>query len=171
MYKTKVGKYSEDSVGSLKWHIDNHPKEVLKAMVYLDDVEQQDAPFKGMQKRGVGLKEETHRVDHSRWQKWHSRYDREFIDEHIKKGYSERSFTGPAGSVVYFDNNVVHKASPSSGKERYVIVFMTKPSVEEIRPRISQQHTGTNYHIDTFIDPSFYGVAVSYTHLTLPTKA
>ena len=35
---------------------------------------------------------------------------------------------------------------------------MMKPTAVPLEKYISRKHTGTNYHIDTFKDPSFIGV-------------
>ena len=65
VYQTRPGDFLKDSVGSLSWHIDNHPKEVIKAMVYLNDVDETTAPFEILSggDQNLSLKIETKRVD------------------------------------------------------------------------------------------------------------
>ena len=159
VYKTKIGTYSLDTVGSLKWHIDNHPKEVIKAMVYLDDVCTESAPFEMLidqQKRGI--KYQTTRVDYKKWKKNQTRFTEKFIQDYETQGSSRLKITGSTGTVCYFDNNVLHKANFAESRERNVIVFMAKPSSKKFEKYISKEYTGTNYHIDVFKDPEFIGV-------------
>ena len=106
----------------------------------------------------MGVKVATYREDYNRWHSHPTRYEKE-TEALIEKGeYVEKTFTGPAGTTIYFDNNILHKAKQSTGKDRYVVVYMMKPIDREIRPRISETHTGTNWHVDTFMDPEFCGV-------------
>ena len=160
VYQTRPGDFSKDSVGSLSWHIDNHPKEVIKAMVYLNDVDETTAPFEILSggDQNLSLKIETKRVDYTQWVSSPFRFSEDFVAEKVKEGYKPHSVVGPAGTVCYFDNNVLHKANQSKLKKRNVIVFMMKPTAVPLEKYISRKHTGTNYHIDIFKDPSFIGV-------------
>ncbi len=160
VYQTRPGDFSKDSVGSLSWHIDNHPKEVIKAMVYLNDVDETAAPFEILSgvNQNLGLKVETKRVDYTQWASSPFRFTEDFVEEKTKQGYKPHSVIGPSGTVCYFDNNVLHRANESKSKRRNVIVFMMKPCDRALDKYISREHTGTNYHVDTFKDPSFIGV-------------
>jgi len=71
-YKTKPGIYDSKSVGSLLWHIDNHPKEVVKIMVYLNDVDNTTGPFEILDKQGSGYKFPTTRVSCNEWSPSHN---------------------------------------------------------------------------------------------------
>ena len=159
-----TGNYDEESVGSLSWHIDNHPKEVIKIMVYLDDVEEQNGAFQVLSKNGLGYKAPTTRIDHIVWvparpPKWDpSRFSDEQIENLNTAGYQPKKLTGPAGTAIIFDNNIIHRATFCAEKTRDVLTFMVKPAIKRIRPYISRKYTGTNYHVDTFKDPEFVGV-------------
>ncbi len=160
VYKTKIGRYNPDTVGSLKWHIDNHPKEVIKAMVYLDDVCVESAPFEMLIDEDChGQKYQTTRIDYKKWKKSPTRFTEQFIKDYEYKGASRLKVTGSAGTVCYFDNNVLHRANFAEKRERNVIVFMAKPSSKEFEKYISKEYTGTNYHIDVFKDPEFIGAS------------
>ena len=157
-YRTKTGNYDEKSVGSLLWHIDNHPKEVIKIMIYLNDVEEQNGAFEILSKNKRGCKSRTYRVDYRRWQKQNTRFSNDEIQGLIGAGYEPKKLTGPAGTAIIFDNNIVHRATFCEEKARDVLTFMVKPTIKKIRPYISKKYTGTNYHVDTFKDPEFIGV-------------
>ena len=160
VYQTRPGNFSKNSVGSLLWHIDNHPKEVIKAMVYLNDVDGTTAPLEILSagSNNSSLKIKTKRVDYTRWSSSAFRFTEEFVGEKTDKGYQPYSITGPSGTVCYFDNNVLHRANKAKTKKRNAIVFMMKPIKHRLETYISRNHTGTNYHVDVFKDPSFVGV-------------
>ena len=163
-YRTKTGNYDEKSVGSLSWHMDNHPKEIIKIMIYLDDVEEQNGAFQVLSKNNHGHKAFTTRIDHIHWEEpcppvWDpSRFSDEQIEDLNTAGYQPKKLTGPAGTAIIFDNNIIHRATFCEEKTRDVLTFMVKPTIKRIRPYISRKHTGTNYHVDTFVDPEFIGV-------------
>tara|TARA_R110000824_G_scaffold27426_10_gene93206 strand:- start:3827 stop:4660 length:834 start_codon:yes stop_codon:yes gene_type:complete len=159
VYKTRSGMYDSKSVGSLLWHIDNHPEEVIKIMVYLEDVDETSGPFQILDKQGSGSKVQTTRVDHKDWTDFNpqTRYSDSQIDHFRGLGYIPKNLTGPAGTVIIFDNNIIHRATLCDKKERSVITFMVKPIDRKIRPYISEQHTGTNYYEDVFKDPAHFG--------------
>ena len=157
-YKTKPGIYDSKSVGSLLWHIDNHPKEVVKIMVYLNDVDNTTGPFEILDKQGSGYKFPTTRVSCNEWSPSQSRFSDSQIDSFHSQGYSSKKLTGARGTVIIFDNNIVHRATFCDERERSVITFMVKPIDRKVRPYISEKHTGTNYHKDVFKNPCHFGV-------------
>lgn len=158
VYRTKVGKYDPKSVGSLLWHADNHPKEVIKIMVYLSNVDENSGAFEILNKENQGHKFSTTRVDHSRWSKHNSRIPEDQINSLVSSSYETKKLTGEKGTVIIFDNNIIHRATLCESKPRDVVTFMVKPTHTKIRPFISTEYTGTNYHKDVFVDPEFIGV-------------
>lgn len=159
VYKTRPGSYDSKSVGSLTWHIDNQPKEIIKIMVYLEDVDETSGPFQILDKEGSGYKVKTTRVDHTDWKDRNpqTRYSDSQINNYRTLKYAPKNLTGPAGTVIIFDNNIIHRATMCDKKERNVVTFMVKPIDHKVRPYISKKHTGTNYHEDVFKDPAHFG--------------
>lgn len=158
VYKTKPGIYDPKSVGSLLWHIDNHPKEVVKVMVYLNDVDSATGPFEILDKQGSGYKFPTTRVSCNEWSSSQSRFSNSQVDSFHSQGYSSKKLTGARGTVIIFDNNIVHRATFCDERERSVITFMVKPIDRKVRPYISEKYTGTNYHKDVFQEPCHFGI-------------
>lgn len=158
VYRTNVGKYNSASVGSLLWHADNHPCEIIKVMVYLKDVDEKSGPFEVLDKDGSGCKFNTTRVDYNQWSTHHSRFSNEQIENLKSIGFNSKKLTGKQGTAIIFDNNIIHRATFCEDKPRDVIVFMVKPIDKKILPRICKNYTGTNYHKDVFKDPEFFGV-------------
>ena len=153
-YRTKVGNYDKEN--SWLWHFDNHPEEVIKVMIYLTDVDENTGPFEILHRDGY-KDHPTTRVDYEKWAKNHSRLNSKQVENMISKGYITEKIMGKKGTVTVFDNNSFHRANLCKEKHRDVLVLMMKPHHEKVTPFIDKKYTGTNYHRDVFIDPSFIG--------------
>mgnify|MGYP003649235991 CR=1 FL=1 len=154
-YRT-VHKEAPEMRGSLLWHYDNHIKERIKILFYLNDVTEESGPFEYLwnEQRSCGLKAETRRVDHTQWQKYHSRVGESEIQSLAEKGFRPKKMIGSPGTFAMFDNNCVHRANvPSPGTHRDVFVLMFRPYHEKLHPHIDKRWTGTNYHSDTNTNP------------------
>lgn len=151
---------SSDARSSWVWHYDNHPKETIKVMVYLTDVVEESGAFEVMQKEdGSLLKFETTRVDHKKWSNINTRIEGSQLDNIRNLGFEPKKVLGDKGTICVFDNNIIHRASiPQEGFYRDAIVFMIRPCGDRISPFISNEHTGTNYHVDLTVDPEHLGV-------------
>ncbi len=133
------------------WHFDNHPREMLKVMVYLTDVSEETAPFEYIRHRvtkqplmGKPLAP-LHRG---------SRVAPEEIDRRLADGYEAHRITGPRGTVVVFDDNVVHRGTLATGGHRDVVVFQVRPATFEARPHVDPRWTGSFLHHDVNRDPA-----------------
>ena len=142
------------------WHYDNHPREVIKVMVYLTDVDNTCGPFEVIHNStGAAVKVETHRVDHTKWQSNSSRVQQDQISQLQEQGFAPRQILGQKGTTTIFDNNIIHRAGiPEEGNHRSVVVFMIRPTLHRLAPYIDRAYTGTNYHADTHKNPSHIGV-------------
>lgn len=126
------------------WHFDNHPREMIKVMVYLTDVGPDSAPFEyladvdGRPKLGAPLA-----PLHS-----DSRVPATVIDRYLDAGWKREVVTGPAGTVLVFDDNVVHRGTLAQATHRDVVVFQVRPSPFKASPRIDPRWTGSFGHRD-----------------------
>jgi hypothetical protein len=126
------------------WHFDNHPREMLKVMIYLTDVDDGSAPFEylcgddGRPVRGgpIGPLAREGRVPLAE------------IEERIAAGARSVAVTGERGTVVLFDDNVIHRATLATRRHRDVIVFQVRPSTIATRPRLDPKWTGSFGHRD-----------------------
>ena len=153
-YRTKVGDYKREN--SWLWHYDNHPEEVIKVMIYLTDVDEKSGPFEILHRDGYKDRPST-RIDYEKWSKHHSRLKDQQVQALIDKGYITEKIIGKKGTITVFDNNNFHRANLCKEKHRDVLVLMMKPHHEKVTPFIDRGYTGTNYHKDVFVDPSFKG--------------
>lgn len=132
------------------WHFDNHPREVLKVMVYLTDVDDDAAPFEYVRDRrgspvyGTPLAPLHH----------HSRVHDDMIDRHIAAGAERMSVTGPAGTTIVFDDNIVHRGTLARRHHRDVAVFQVRPVTDRLLPRIDPRWTGSFLHHNINRDPA-----------------
>jgi hypothetical protein len=135
---------------SWKWHYDNNPKEIIKIMVYLSDVDDDSAPFQILSKDNMGSKGVTTKVDHKKWAQHPrgSRIQSEELAVLDRQGYKPVSILGGVGTTVVFDNNIIHRATvPAPGKYRDVICFMVRPWHEKIDCYISTSGAWTDRSI------------------------
>ena len=133
------------------WHFDNHPYEVLKVMIYLTDVDHNSAPFEFLS-RGASEKAVsgspiaplygTSRIPDSKIQR--------FLDS----GFERRQVTGPRGTMILFDNDVIHRGTLALQKHRDVLIFQIRPFARALKPYIDQRWTGSFQHADFSPDPS-----------------
>jgi hypothetical protein len=129
--------------GSWLWHYDNHPAEVLKLMIYLTDVDDETGPFEYCrhQKTLKPLKCAPITPLYG-----DSRVREDAVREHTASGYETCRVTGPQGTMILFDDNVLHRANMPSRSYRDVVVFQFRPSISERRPCINPGWTGSFQH-------------------------
>jgi hypothetical protein len=131
---------TQEPRASWRWHYDNHPHEVLKVMVYLTDVREDTAPFVYLRETASG-----------RWLPGgplsplfgNSRVPVEAIDQHLASGWAAHPVTGRRGTVLIFDDNIVHRATLAQASHRDVIVFQVRPNTFKVSPHIDRRWTGT----------------------------
>ena len=148
---------SSPRLSSWLWHYDNNPKEAVKVLIYLTDVGENNAPFELLEKEGQHIKIETSRTGYSHWRPPlipESRIPKTMIDVLKQKGYKEKKILGPAGTILFFDNNIIHRANSPTEGYRDAIILNIRPSSKKIRPFLSKNVTGSWMHKDPIVDPS-----------------
>ena len=131
------------------WHFDNHPREMLKLMVYLTDVAEGNAPFEYVRHRTTGAPLYgtpiaptfgTSRVSGAR------------VEAALRDGWERCRVTGPRGTMILFDDNVVHRATMATTGHRDVVVFQVRPVPFRVANHIDARWTGTfgdrQFHLD-----------------------
>jgi hypothetical protein len=147
VYRSPISR--QQPKASWLWHFDNHPREMLKVMVYLTDVDEDSAPFEylrdpaGVPRLGAPLAP-LH---------GDSRIPAAQIERHLDEGWSRHIVTGPAGTVLVFDDNVVHRGTLARRRHRDVVVFQVRPAAFRATPYLDTRWTGTFGHRDFNRDP------------------
>lgn len=149
LYRNLVSKRSAQL--SWLWHYDNHPNEILKVMIYLTDVDEGSGPFEYLRSAtGVAIALRPRPLC------GHSRLPPSFVQRQVVQGCSAQRVTGPAGTLILFDNNVAHKANIPGKGHRDVVVFQVRPSDFEARSYVDPHWTGSFEHEDFSRDPRQY---------------
>lgn len=132
------------------WHFDNHPREMLKVMVYLTDVDAGAAPFEyledasGRPVYGAPLAPAF----------GNSRVPESTIRAHLDRGGACRRVTGPRGTIILFDDNVIHRATLAATAHRDVLVLQLRPAAFAADPHIDPRWTGSFRHRAFNRDPA-----------------
>lgn len=132
------------------WHFDNHPREMLKVMVYLSDVDRESAPFEYLRDEAMRPRLGAPLAPlHS-----DSRVPSDEIERLVKAGWHCQRVTGPTGTVLVFDDNVLHRGTLAQARHRDVVVFQVRPAQFEALPRLDRRWTGTFGDLDFNRDPT-----------------
>jgi hypothetical protein len=122
--RTTPGKTTADS--SFGWHMDDNPREMIKLFVYLNDVSESNGAFRAFSlrhSRRILLKGFQSNSPATRLK------SQTIADKHLKKyPQSLKVLEGPEGTVLAFDNNLVHKGTAPRVGYRHVIQIPVYPS-------------------------------------------
>jgi hypothetical protein len=132
IYVYRTTKCERDS--SYIWHYDNNPDEIVKNIIYLNNVDENNSPFEYLSKpNGRGYMFNAHRVGPDRW---HNAPNGSRVNSEVKKlseaGHKPVKITGPKGTAFTFNNNTCHRANPITEGYRDVINIRVKPSLNRI---------------------------------------
>ena len=144
------------------WHYDNHPTEILKLMVYLTDVDAESGPFEY-------VRHATSRKVFSfvpRPLLGTSRVPPSFVENLVARGHERFRSVGPAGSLVLFDDNVLHKANIARSQPRDVVVLQLRPSLFRPEPYVDSRWTGSFQHDDVALSPWSHTPRLKRTRLS-----
>lgn len=140
------------------WHYDNHPYEYMKCIIYLTDVGPNDGPLEFMEhpETKLAAKHKSFRTSYKEWNAApnNSRFSEEQIGKLKDMGYEPKKICGPRGTVILFNENLVHRANVAKENHRDIINFIIKPSIEKLTPYINKKYTGSFQNKDMFMDPS-----------------
>jgi|14_taG_2_1085336.scaffolds.fasta_scaffold11586_3 hypothetical protein len=131
---------------SYKWHYDNNPEEIVKNIIYLNDVNENNSPFEYLQDpNGNGVIFEATRKGTDNWDPApnDSRLDDE-VDYLIKNGYCSFKVLGSIGTTYSFSNDAAHRANPVIEGYRDVINIRVKPTTTTPPMYINKKWTTDN---------------------------
>ena len=126
------------------------PREVLKVMIYLTDVTAESAPFEYLRASSSG---EPIRGRPLAPLYGTSRVPASTVERHLKSGAESCMVTGPAGTMVVFDDNVVHRGNLAKEQHRDVLVLQVRPATFHPVPRVDRRWTGSFGDVDFNASP------------------
>jgi hypothetical protein len=136
------------------WHYDNHPTEVVKIMIYLTDVGPLNAPFEFVRRKSdgqpLGFSPKPLLGD--------SRINASRVDELVANGHEIVKATGPRGTMLIFDDNVLHRATFAREGRRDVLVYQIRPATFPPERRLDPRWSGSFEHVDFNPQPGDYEV-------------
>ena len=163
----KIYKTTSDSLIeqlSWLWHFDNNPKEQIKVMIYLNDVDD-NGPFTYLSKDNKAIKINPTKQDYKNWKpgpsnlfnalgiKWKgTRIPRHFIPKFTRQSCIEKNIKGPTGTTIFFDNNIIHKGTipfgcnQNSDNFRYAMTLQFQPINKKLQPIFSKENTGNGWN-------------------------
>lgn len=143
LYRNLVTDLKEEK-SSWLWHFDHHPDECIKVMFYLTDVSINDGPFEYLcnTQTNKPLKIKSIRKNLDSWNLQDPKYfptqvNNRFFDEDIKimnsMGYYNKKITGKKGTIIIFNENIVHKANYARSNHRDVLNANLRPSINKVK--------------------------------------
>ena len=150
IYRNLVSRCDEQI--SWIWHYDNHPSEILKIMIYLSDVDEQHGPFEYLGSSytcDAKLIEPTPLCGYGR-------IPAKVLQRYLADGHKSYKVIGPRGTVILFDNNIVHRANIAKKGIRDAIVLQVRPSLFHPPRYLDPEWTGSFPHVDFNPDPYDY---------------
>ena len=120
-----------DRESSYLWHFDNNPSEVVKNIIYLNQVTDENSPFEYLtDNNGKGVLGECTRRGTEYWKdpKNNSRVDN-LVNDYIARGtHRSNKLTGPMFTGCSFNNNAIHRANPIKKGYRDVVNIRVIPA-------------------------------------------
>ena len=142
---------------SYLWHHDNNPNELVKNLIYLDDVGEENSPFEFIQnEHGFGTLGHCTRRGAKDWYPApnNSRHSEQDIQNMIRyNNCSKRKVLGKKGTMISFNNNIIHRANPVINGKRDVINIRVKPTMKKSPEYISPLWT-TSYETSGAVNPN-----------------
>jgi len=129
------------------WHYDNNPIEIVKNIIYLNDVDLQNSPFEYlMSNEGRGVLFPATRKGPNEWGSApnNSRVD-DLVSDMVSNG-THRPFKvlGPIGTTYSFNNDAAHRVNPVESGYRDVINIRVKPTTTKPPKYVSEMWTTDN---------------------------
>lgn len=131
------------------WHYDNHPAQIRKIMIYLTDVTDETGPFEYLRAPETGAPLYIPPTPLSGY----GRISPGLIQRRLAEGYQGHKVTGPKGTLVFFEENVVHKANVAKQECRDALFFQVRPATFRPDRYIDPRWTGSFQHQDFNPDP------------------
>lgn len=142
VYRQMPSTLDRFDAGSWIWHADGHPSEFVKLLVYLTDVEEGCSAFQTLwsESRGRALRVAASPMGAGNWLEGEARtgatFEDGFVEDWARRGYRERTVTGPAGTTVLFATNTIHRGTLGRTRPRDTLILRVRPTDVPQLPRL-----------------------------------
>ncbi len=133
---------------SYVWHYDNNPAEVVKTIVYLNDVTLKNSPFEFLadeKQRGIIVEPTRRGPDHWLPAPNAGRVENK-VAKLMKKGYSGFKVIGKKGTAYAFCNDAIHRVNPIIEGYRDVVNIRVRPTLTPAPSYVDPRWT-TSYEV------------------------
>ena len=139
----------ESRVSSYEWHYDNNPDEIVKTLIYLNDVNEKNSPYEFL-KNTVSDQGILGQCTRKGTECWYPAPNNSRVGHLIegleKQGCVPQKVVGPMGTAVSFINNSVHRANPIIEGYRDVINIRVKPTMQPAPEYTNPMYTTSYEH-------------------------
>jgi hypothetical protein len=127
--RDKPGK-EEWATSSDAWHIDDNPQPFMKVFFYLNNVTEKNGAFRAF---GQKISRQFLKSGFKSYNpETRARYQ-DMVSEFYNLNQEElKILEGDAGTVLLFDNNLVHKGTPPKCGNRYLVQILIYPSTSAL---------------------------------------
>jgi hypothetical protein len=139
---------SDNQFGTLLWHKDSEDRRIIKAIVYLSDVEQQHGPFEYVPRKLTQLSNlNYYRIYYQLWKSGYLGINNETLKKIIPES-AWKSCPGKAGTIILVDTKSVLHHGTLRSEERSALFFVYTANPPK------QPQDCTQYWDDTFTKPA-----------------
>lgn len=152
IYRTQKIKIKKDSY---LWHHDNNPNEIIKIIIYLNDVNEFNSPFEYLaDENNRGILAKCTRLGPN---KWEPAPDDGRLEDEVKnlieyKNCSGKKLIGKQFTACAFSNNSIHRVNPIIKGYRDVLNIRVKPTISKPNIYISKKWT-SSFGVSGAVDP------------------
>jgi|TARA_E500000331_G_scaffold358547_1_gene426429 hypothetical protein len=138
----------ENRVSSYEWHYDNNPNEIVKTLIYLNDVDESNSPYEFLKSpKNEGILGQCTRKGTECWYPAPNNSRVGHLIEGLKKqGCAPQKITGNKGTAVSFVNNSIHRANPILKGYRDAINIRVKPTLQKAPEYANSLYTTSYEH-------------------------
>jgi hypothetical protein len=121
-------------------------------MIYLTDVSDQSAPFEYLRHPGSMKALAGSRLTPLYGE---SRLTKEDLERCVGEGFVPHHITGPKGTMILFDNNMIHRGNLAVQTHRDALILQVRPAARKHRPYVDARWTGSFQHAPFNRNPSY----------------
>jgi hypothetical protein len=115
------------ATSSFGWHIDDNPRQLMKIFIYFNDVYESNGAFRAFTQP---VSRQLLQDGFMSWSEKLRRDNQSMIDDYVRENPSDlQVLEGQAGTVLMFDNNLVHKGTPPRVGYRQLAQIEIYPSM------------------------------------------
>ena len=112
------------------FHSDRHYEDTIRMIIYLNDVDEDTAPFEYLLHKETGKTVRIPTSDHPKLT-MNGRIPDELVARYVSEGFERVPVVGKKGTIVLFDSKIIHKANIAKSRNRTVLVMPIRPALSK----------------------------------------